>query len=372
MIADTITLEIIGLNIPEKHLQRFNAIPGSQSSPARYVFNPEDKGDYLPSITIRSLPKKIGGYFTKTEIQFSAPKIVYGNNYFGLSEADFPKLVEALANKLEYIFEGRIIDKTLLRFADTKNIAYAFNFVLEQFPDPVEYLKFVPFLSIGKRYKKARHTYYTDEDELGFCGRMFNPQVGFRIYSKGAAVINTAETIQEKDIARKLQLKQLPRKVVRIEITLQGRMSLKKHLSNITDKNAKRERNFYEVFNDTISKRILTDAFNELANELDITAIDLPIYDTDECFRICRRAGFSVTDAYTLMGRSLAVRQTGALQLKLTNDKYYDRRKRDRADRRLKNILAQNPLPIFEFKKIIQECQKQLTEFKVMKPISTS
>jgi hypothetical protein len=369
MIIDTTTLQIKGLQIAESNLRRFEKLSSTTAKPARYVFNSSDANvGYMPNLTIRMIPRALGGYYTELDIQFSAPKIFYGTNYFGVMGQDFEKLTELLENKLEYIFEGRIITKAHLYYADIKNIAYAFNFVLEQYPNPIEYLKLIPFLSIGKRYKKTKNTYYTEENEIGFCGRMYNKQMGFKIYCKGSEIINNAKSQQELETAMKIKNKQLPFKVLRIEITFQGRTPLKKYLANMTDKNAKRERNFFEVFNDSIAKRILIDAFNEIMNELDVTAIDLPIYDIDECFSICKRAGLPYNDALALIGRSVMVRQTGALQLKLIGDAHYDRRKRSLADKRLEKVLAEHPLQHFQFKQIIDECKKQLVDFRIMKP----
>jgi len=371
MIADTITLQIKNFQVAEANLKRFNKLSSTVAKPLRYVFNPDDPTvGYLPSITIRMLPSLISsGYYTESiDIQFAAPKVFYGTNYFGISEQDFVKLTELLESKLEYIFEGKIITKAHLYYADVKSIAYSFNFILEQFPNPIEYLKLIPFLSMGKRYKKTSHTYYTEQDEVGFCGRMYNKQMGFRIYCKGAEMLNNAKTAEELEVARKIRNKELPFKVLRIEITFQGRSPLKRFLANITDKNSKRERNFYEVINDKIAKKILSDAFDEIMNELDVAAIGLPIQDINECFSICKRAGLSYNDATSLIGRSVMVRQAGALQLKLIGDAHYDRRKRSLADKRLEKVLAEHPLPTYQFKQIVDECKKQLNDFKIMRP----
>jgi len=372
MIADTITLQIKNLQVAEANLRQFEKLSSSEAKPLRYVFNPNDpKAGYLPSITIRMIPSVFSGYYTTIDIQFSAPKIFYGTNYFGISEQDFERLTELLESKLEYIFEGRIITKAHLYYADVKNIAYSFNFILEQFPNPIEYLKLIPFLSMGKRYKKTSHTYYTEQEEIGFCGRTYNKQMGFRIYCKGAEMISNAKTPEEQETARKIKMKQLPFKVLRIEITFQNRTPLKKFLAVLTDKNSKRERNFYEVFKNGIAKKILSDAFDEIMNELDVAAIGLPIQDINECFSICKRAGLPYNDAASLIGRSVMVRQAGALQLKLIGDAHYDRRKRSLADKRLEKVLAEHPLPTYQFKQIVEECRKQLNDFKIMKPNNT-
>ncbi len=370
MIIDTIVLQIKNLQVTEVNLRRFEKRPSTVAKPLMYFFNPNDpKIGYLPTITIKMLPSALGGYFTESiDIQFSAPKVFRGTNYFGVSEDDFGRITELLENKLEYIFEGKIITKAHLYYANVKSIAYSFNFILEQFPNPIEYLKLIPFLSMGKRYKTTSHTYYTEQEEIGFCGRMYNKQMGFRIYCKGAEMLNNAKTPEELEVARKIRMKQLPFKVLRIEITFQSRTPLKKFLANITDKNHKRERNFYEVFNDEIAKKILSDAFDEVMNELDVAAIDLPIYDIDECFGVCKKAGLPYYDAASLIGRSVMVRQAGALQLKLIGDAHYDRRKRSLADKRLEKVLAEHPLKPFQFKQIVEECRIQLDGFKIMKP----
>ena len=142
MIIDTATLQFKGFIFNEKHLTRFQYLPSNGTSPDRYVFNPNNENsDYLPNITIRKIPKLSGGYFTESDIQFSAPKVMHGTNYFGIDEKDSTKTMESLESKLEYVFNGKVITKGHIQYAEMKNIAFAFNFVLSGYPDLLEFLK---------------------------------------------------------------------------------------------------------------------------------------------------------------------------------------------------------------------------------------
>ncbi len=370
MMIDTITLQINRLEIDEKYLSRFQRNTVGKPPTIKYIFNPNTKKDgYLPRITIKKLEGQRDWYTENIDIEFSAPKILYGTNYFGVDENDYNKLLDSLLEKLSFIFNGSPFAKDQIQRSNIKTIAFVFNFILpDSFGRPIEFLKVIPFLDIGKNYNKSKNTYFREENELGYCGRIYNKQVGFKIYDKGAELINNAKTTKETETASKIKQGLLPIKVIRMEITYQNKFTLKRHLATKTDGNNKRERHLSEVFNNKLCQSILLESFNKLADEVNIQALDTPLYPIAGCLKTIKEAGMYPYDAYAWLGRSLATQQAGSLQLKLINDDYFSRQDRSRVDKKFKKLLNLHPLPFFTLKKVFDECRKQLNEFKTIKP----
>lgn len=368
MIIDTITLNTERWEIPEKYLGSFKLIKSEKT--LRYAFNPDPRvGDYLPIITVKKIEGLYGLYTAGIDIQFSAPKVVGNTNYFGVDESDNNLLVDTLFDKLCRIFKGSPISKEQIVSLNIKNIAFAFNFILPQNCGyPIEFLKIIPFLDIGKNYKQRRDTYYTEGDRFGFCGRIFNLQVGWKIYDKGAEMIAKAKNRTEKEIALKIKHGQLPDKVIRMEITYQNRFTLKKHLAVRLGGNSKQERQLKDVFNNQLCQSILLESFDKIANEINIGAMDMPLFPISEYFKRTREAKMPLYEAYTWLGRCSATQQAGSSQLKLLSDEHYSRQDRFRADKKIRKLLNSHSLPSFTLKQIVAECRKQLVEFKIMKP----
>jgi len=368
MIIDTVLFQLNGIEIKEKYLMRFRTLIKSDSI-WKLVFN-SDKGIecYTPNITITKLKSINGGWYTeRIEIQFSAPMIINETNYFGIDEQEREIVMDVLFKKLCRIFDGQPLSKNHLMWADLRIIAFAFNLILsDKSGYPIEFLKMIPLLDMGKNYRGLKANYY-DQDAIGFCVRIFNKQASLRAYDKGVQIINTAKTTKEKEIASKIKQRLLPDKVLRIEVTYQNRTALKKHLATKIDGDPKKERHLMEIFNNKLCQSILLEAFDELFNSLDIQALDFPLYSPNEAYKIAKKAGLSQYDAWALIGRSAIVTQAGSLQLKLISDNHYDRRDRSRNDKKLTKIITAHPLPSFTLKQVITECRKQLVEFNVMK-----
>lgn len=369
-MIDTITLQLKRLEIEEKYLSRFQSLKSSKSKTLKYIFNPDVKKDgYLPRITVKKLEGQKDWYTESIDVEFSAPKILYGTNYFGVNENDYNELLDRLLEKLEFIFNGSPLTKYQIQQSNLKTIAFVFNFILpDRFSRPIEFLKIIPFLDIGKNYNKTKNTYFTEENELGYCGRIYNKQVGFKIYDKGAELMNNTKTSEEIETASKIKQGLLPIKIVRMEITYQNKFTLKRHLATRSDKNNKRERHLSEVFSNKLCQSILLESFDKLTNEVNIQALDKPLYPISDCFKTIKEAGMYPYDAYAWLGRSLVIQQTGSLQLKLINDNYFSRQDRFRVDKRFKKLLNLHLLPSFTLKKVFDDCRKQLDDFKIMKP----
>jgi hypothetical protein len=369
-MIDTITLQLKGLKIDEKYLSRFDTLTSSKSKTRRYIFNPDiQKDGYLPKITIKNLQGYTDWYTENVEIEGSVSKMLYGTNYYGNDENDYEPLIKRLLEMLNSIFSGSPITRWQLEQSNLRTIAFVFNFILpNDFGNLLEFIKKISLLDVGKNYKKVRNDIY-NETEIGCCVRFYNKQVSIKIYAKTAQLMNEPKkTQEEEELVRKIEQGILPSKILRIEITLQNRTSLKKYFATKTDGDAKRERYLKEAFNNKLCQSILLEFFNKLANEVNVQALNTPLYPIVNCLKTIKEAGMYPYDAYAWLGRSLVIQQAGSLQLKLINDDYFSRQDRSRVDKKLKKLLNLYPFPFFTLKKVFDECRKQLNEFKVMKP----
>ena len=368
-MIDTATVQIKGLEIPQEYLSRFEYMSGSRNG-KKYVFNPElEKDGYMPKVTVKTFEGPRGWYTESIEIEGSQPKVLHSTNYFGVDENDYNLLIDKQIPMLKDIFADYPISRERFERANLRTIAFSFNFIVpNDFGNFPEYLKKISFLDVGKNYKKTRNDIYF-ETETGYCIRFYNPGVSIKLYDKTAELVNKKKKTQyEEALVKAIKQGLIPFRVLRLEVTLQNRQAVKKYFAARTDGDTKRERTLKEAFNNDLCQGILFQFFEALTNRINVQALDMPLYPISEAFKRVRRAGMQPYDAYAFLGRALATQQSGSLQLKLIGDDHFMRQDRFRSDKRMQKLLALHPLPQFTLGKLFEECRKQLTEFKIMKP----
>lgn len=335
-------------------------------------FNPTDQHlrqyGYLPTIDIVSIKSKFGrGYFTeRVVIQSSASKAVHGSNYFGSDEKDYDPYIRWLVEKSKLV--GLPFTTDQLEAATLRNCSLCFNFYLpDDFPYPYEFLKKVSFLDVGKRHREVKNTNFVEETAEGYAGRLYNGQVGFVLYDKRAELLNNAKTLAELKIVERIQRGELPDKVLRMEVNLQNQKAVKQHLTTRLGGDKGQARHLRDI-SDKLEQGILTDALEKLTDEVDVTALEMPLYPVETAYELCRKSGMSNSEAERWLGRSCAIQQVGSLNYKKLQDRHYPRQSRYYLRESHKKVFERSPLPRFTLSKIFEECRRQLAEFKVLKP----
>lgn len=367
-MIDQFQIDLYGLNIPE--------LPSiwqtKTRSDRKQVFNPSKqdylKYGYLPNCVIVRIPSKFGRglYVERFTIQASAPKLVFGTNYYGVKVSDYEQFILRLIECCKLI--GIPVTETQLEQATLREVAFCFNFIFgDKYPYPQEYLKRMSFLDIGKRYDNVKNTDFI-ETTHGYQGKYYNGRVGWGIYDQRASLISHAKTQEELEIVEKMKSGLLPDKIARMEVTYQNQNSVKQHLTTHLGGDKMQPRHLREVFNKQLAQDILIDIFNKFANEVNITALDFPIIPQETAFRLASESGMTQADAYFWIAHSLSVQQTGSLQLKEMLDRYFPRQYRGRLEKRLAKIIKLHPLPKSTLGQIFDECRKQLKDFKIPQP----
>jgi len=90
----------------------------------------KDQGRYLPRLTLSSRPKK-GNWEVSLRIEFSAPKILFGNNLKEVDDNDYKELISELCFKLFTM--GIKLDQEQIENASVSSIHFCKNILLEPY-----------------------------------------------------------------------------------------------------------------------------------------------------------------------------------------------------------------------------------------------
>ncbi len=369
-MIDTVLIELNNISVPET-LPVFKTSKKDNSVWQQY-YNPTSKDyhlhGYLPNVTVVRFPSQFNSrwHTQRVVIQASVPKVIHGTNYFGVTEQDFDIFVKKLTELTNLL--GLPLTGSQLAFATLRDTTFCFNFFFPvNFPYPIDYLKKMSFLDIGKRYKEVKNTNFIEEVD-GYSGKFFNPRVGFGLYDKRLQIINDAKTPAEFEVAEQMKLGLLPDRVLRMEVTYQNQTAVKQHLATKTDGNKKQKRYLKDIFNNSLAKSILLEVFDKLADDVTVKALEMPIISTENAYKLARESGMSAFEADAWIGHSYIIQQIGSLPYKEMHDRQYPRQRRYDLGKRYKQILTRNPLPKFTLGQIFNECRKQLLTFKIAKP----
>lgn len=136
-------------------------------------------GRYMPCMTLIKRPGKRGGIFLK--VQFSAAKMLFGNNVNELVEHDFNKVVFALGRKMFDMgvatTKTALADASISSFHPAKNIVmsngYTTNFVIRE----LEKINLTQRMDLDKsNYRNVGHSvqYYANSHALVFYDKRYD------------------------------------------------------------------------------------------------------------------------------------------------------------------------------------------------------
>ena len=99
-------------------------------------------GIYKPRLTVTKRINRAGSFEIPLKIEFSIPKLLYGNNFDELTDTDFPAVIQKLKVVLRkmgvYLFEKNLIN------APVSSVHYSKNISLTDYTTPYTYLSQPP------------------------------------------------------------------------------------------------------------------------------------------------------------------------------------------------------------------------------------
>lgn len=225
----------------------------------------------MPNLTLFKRPNKLGkgvSYFLSVE--FSAPKMLYNNNFDELVEADFERLVRTISDKL-FELSGHKIFPEQIRKAKVTGWHPSKNIIFLDYTSVQNVLGAIAKLDISKVYDLQK-TDFRD----GHVVHIHANSLDIALYDK-LADLRKAK-ISEKRALEKDSLVQLsllegieefePLEVFRFEVRFNGVASIKRTYPELDSWN------FEDLFKEELCKKALQKHWKRLTKTVDLIALD--------------------------------------------------------------------------------------------------
>lgn len=277
IMVDTVKLLIMVQNPLVFDGSKFTPITIQQlvnSSGGRTYLNPSPTyakiGTYMPRLTMHKRLTRFG-YTYQLAVEFSAPKMLYGNNFDELADADFEPLLNALQDRLYELLGYRFLKKQLAS-ADVGAWHPSKNVIFLDGTASQTILNTIAKLDVSRIYDWQK-TDFRD----GHVVHIHCNSLDIAFYDKAAdlrkAKISSKRAF-EKDSLIQLDLLQKfdqhkPLEVFRYEVRFVGKRKIKstyRQLDNWT---------FETLFKQQLCQHVLLEHWNKLTASVDMLGLDV-------------------------------------------------------------------------------------------------
>lgn len=318
-------------------------------------------GIYTPRLTLY-VQRVSGGYRRLLYIEFSAPKLIYGNNFTEIGVSDYGNLCDVLSKSLAK--KGVHLSPNQLRYAEVKTVHYAKNIIFMDGTKPTSVISYLKKAEVSLRKKTCETKYLNGGDAL----HIYTSSRGLCVYDK----------LKELEKARKTEKGNLERdswcqqnyvkefllttpntfEVLRIEARLLKRETIVKSLRSLGISVPDRPK-LKDLYDLKIAKAILLSDLAELevAMPSSVGGREPP----DEYLAEVRRLNPDITPANVLMllGEYMATEEVGVnatrRALGCTSRQWCDLKKRIKG-----YTLPQSKINYFA------EMRRQINQFKLL------
>lgn len=352
---------------PDKFQPSARAVLNYRNSGSRSflkcVQNPtsEDKknGIYKPRLSLENrLTSR--GWELPLKIEFSAPKLIFGNNIDEISEVDFPIIVETL--KLQLAEMGVDVSTFWIEQSPVSNIHFCKNFLLSDYVSASIMAKELEKINLNKQldlnkthFRNEGHAtyYYASNNHLIFYDKMADNIMPVR------RAVDKEKTIQQLSLFKAYEQKKRINDILRYEARITNRQKLK---SILDDKNPI----FKNVFKNEIAKRVL---FDYWARFIDNNLYIFQLSGNDPInilIALIKNPTVKITDALATLGVKSFIDNYGIGVLKQNIKHRFTPESWFRFNRKIENIASNN----FSTNFIVDEFNQmklQLEEFKRFK-----
>lgn len=221
------------------------------------------QGIYKPRLTVTKRINRERNFEITLKIEFSIPKLLYGNNFDELTEADFPAVIQKLKTVLRdmgvYILEQHLTN------APVSSVHYSKNIALTDYTTPYTYLSQLNKLNINQRLDTNRTDFRNEGHSFKYRANSFEIVFYDKIKDLQQAKISEKRA-EEKDNALQLGLfdilnQKRPLEVLRVEIRLNKRQKISQILRLI---GKDFEPTFTNIFNQDTAKEVLLHYITEI------------------------------------------------------------------------------------------------------------
>ena len=230
----------------------------------------EDKAEkrYMPRLTLIKRKSRAGfGYVINLKIEFSVPKLIYFNNFDEVQDNDFEEVINLL--RIRLLRMGVILDLKDLVMADVQTIHYGKNIVFTDYTTATSVMDGLKKIKLTRRLDLNVTEYQNEGEAVRYHSKSFQlifyDKIAELKYSKARSVEkDDREFNYQTDIFTAIQ-KTKPLEILRIELRLIGRTSIKTQFKKIGITN---EFTFQSMFQVAIAQKILCYYWDDIFMEL--------------------------------------------------------------------------------------------------------
>lgn len=226
-----------------------------------------DSCEYVPRFTLYDRFGK-----RDLRIEFSAPKLIFGNNLTELTNSDFDKIINKLYT---FLFANRLcfISKSALANAEVSAIHFSKNIELDYGLYPQMFLKELSKCNVSKKLE-------INQVDFRNGGKLLKYRCNYceyAFYDKLADLKGNAKKSDEVDKYIQPTLfsfieKSITKQILRFEVRLNKKTKIKQVLESV---GVEVNLSFNKIFDSEIAKKVLIDSYDS------ITKGYLPILDTN-------------------------------------------------------------------------------------------
>ena len=214
------------------------------------------EGRYGPRLTL-TRRKVREGFALTLRIEFSAPKLIFGNNFDELRSRDFEVVLETLLRSLRQA--GIRTTEEVLRAARVSAIHYSKNIVLEDFTSCSMVMAELARLDLDARLDLAKTDYRNEGHAIRYHANAYEIVVYDKLRDLEKARFSEKRAIEKDnavqfDLLKKRGLFPRGQEVLRLEIRLGKRTKIKDVMKRI---GAEIEPTFAALFDISIAKDVL-------------------------------------------------------------------------------------------------------------------
>jgi hypothetical protein len=229
-------------------------------------------GKYMPRLTLHKRPNRTYGVNYQLAVEFSAPKMLFNNNFDELNDSDFEQLLAALQQCLHEL-TGYRFPKFALAQAEigswhpSKNIVFLDYTSCQTIISTIAKLEVSQIYDLQKdRYRDGGQSLHIHCNSLDIC--FYDKMIDMR-----RAKTSEKRTI-EKD--NQIQMKLFETlyadqviEVLRYEVRLVGKKSVERAFPDLE------KRTFETLYNKQLSKQVLLKHWTKLSSSIDMLALDV-------------------------------------------------------------------------------------------------
>ena len=267
---------------------------------------------YMPRLTAIMRPCNVTrSLVVSLKIEFSAPKILHGNNFDELADSDFPKLLGALTTKLFHMGVKTTPEK--LRSAQVSAVHYSKNFMLADHTrcrhvlDELQKLKIWHQLdATAKDYRNQGHLlkWHGNSYELCFYDKIKDLEQA-KISGKRAV-----DPYQEGQFPLLDLMQEQQQQVLRMEL----RLTKKKLKSLLTEMGSNRDTTFAELYSSNLSQKILISFWDKIDNQAYASSVLQADLSSPEKYiekLLATYPDIKPKDATAMIGTAIIMQRTG-------------------------------------------------------------